>query len=81
MNTTQLVALVQCLGGLGGGNSPSNGGGLPMGPPQGPPRPPSAPVNAFANVDPRIAFFLSDFLPTLDSITVAAMATNRSVKF
>ena len=73
LNTTQLNALAQCLGGLA---MPSNG----LRPPQGPPAPPSRPVNAFANIDSRIAFLVSLLMPTLSSSAVAAIASNRTVK-
>jgi hypothetical protein len=47
------------------------------------PSPPSEPLdrptNVFANVDPRIAFVVSNLNPSLSSIQVASLASNRSV--
>jgi len=54
----------------------------PAGPPNGAPQaPPSAPTNYFANVDPRVAFVISMFGPSLTNQQVAFLASNRSVRF
>ena len=50
------------------------------GKPEPPPPAPKQPNNYFANVDPRIAFFVSQINPAFTSQQVASVASNKSVK-
>jgi len=44
-----------------------------------PSKPSDRPINIFANIDPRIAFVVSNLNPSLSNIDVALIASNRSV--